>query len=686
MLKRWYREAVAVACAAATALAVMGSGGWVGADGVLFDLTVAAHALWRPDDRRPPQRPVAVIALDGRSLASDELTPVPRVLMAAQWAKLLEGVFGAGARAVGFDIIFGYSANAFIANHDRPFLAALSEFGDRVVLGRSLDTPIAEPFAFLLDESSIGYVELEPDGDGVFRRVHAAQEVLADGGTGTTRVPGLAAQVLARAGVPVSPESVLLAPRDALESIPTYSMIDVLRCAKSDPAMLARAFEGRIVLIGTTLPEEDRKMAPDRFLPRLGADLPPVNPAPDECWLPRLGASNPSVPDVPGVHIHAAAVDAVAGGRLPTTVPVAVTAVIAGGLALAAAWTAFALPPVSTVAALVLAMPVLFAGGVGLLAAGIWLPIALAGGGMVGGGLAAYLARYVVEDRRRRRIETAFGRYLAPQLVQRLAESEAPLRLGGEARDVTIMFADLSGFTALSGRVSAAELMAVTNRYLALIADAVDATGGYVDKFIGDAVMAMWGAPADNPDHALDAVRAALQAAARVAAERAADAAKGGTGFSVKIGVNSGMAIVGNVGAERRFNYTAVGEAVNVASRLEGLPGVYACAVVIGPETARRADGHFLLCEIDHVRVKGKAEPIPVFEPLAAATDAQREVVRRYAEALADYRGRRFVEAHATWVTLAPHGPAGVMAARAAGYRDCPPPSDWDGVWTMSTK
>src|SRR5262249_27240955 len=160
-------------------------------------------------------------------------------------------------------------------------------------------------------------------------------------------------------------------------------------------------------------------------------------------------------------------------------------------------------------------------------------------------------------------------------------------------REVTVMFADLSGFTAMSGKVEPEVLNRLTNHYLGLIVEQVEATGGYVDKFIGDAVLALWGAPAPDARHAINGVRAALAAVARVRQEHDVAQSRGERGFSVKIGMNSGPAVVGNVGTEHRYNYTAVGETVNVASRLESVPGIYGCQIVIGPRTAELVRDEF---------------------------------------------------------------------------------------------
>ena len=211
----------------------------------------------------------------------------------------------------------------------------------------------------------------------------------------------------------------------------------------------------------------------------------------------------------------------------------------------------------------------------------------------------------------------------------------------------------------------------------------MDESGGYVDKFIGDAVMAIWNAPADALDHPAQGVAAALDIARRIEAARRAALARGEHAFDIKIGINTGLAVVGNVGSDKRFNYTAIGEAVNIAARLEGLPGVYGCRVVIGPETAARIEGHFRLREIDTVAVKGKTAPLRIYEP--AEDDLPQ--FAPYAEALKCYRDRQFGAAAALWEALADcDGPSAVMAARARRYAEDPPSEDWDGVFVMAEK
>ena len=687
---RGWRVVLVVVSAVVALSAAYGAGPRSLLDGVLYDLTVLAASSAAPVEAGAPA-PVVVIAFDARSLEATELAATPRVFMAPFWARLLDGLFENDTRLVAFDAVFSYSANRFLPGYDLPFLAALGRHRGRVVLARSATTTLAQPYHFVMPQAAIGFVEMGSDSDGVFRYVATRYKVE---GAADRWVPTLNGAAVALAGAPRPPEEVLLAPRAHVENqIPTYSLIDVLRCIETDPAMVRAAFAGATVFLGTTLPEEDRKTGPDRFLPTPVADLPPVNPPPAGCVLPTLGASDPSVSTVPGVHLHALAADQVLRGHLvrpvPETARVGATAAAGAigallGLILSP-WAMFAI-------ALAFGL-VLFGGGVLLFILGVWLPTAAMIIVMPVAGGVAYAARYLAEERLRQSIQTAFGHYLAPSLVDRLAQSGGRPALGGETRDVTVMFADLSGFTRMSGILDPPALMALTNRYLTHLVDAVEATGGYVDKFIGDAVMAIWGAPIAEPDHAGRAARAARDIVARVEGEAAAARERGDPGFAIKVGINSGLAVVGNVGAARRTNYTAVGETVNVAARLESLPGDYGCPVVLSEATRQRLDSGEPVLELDLVRVRGRQEPVSVF----ALLDRDRPCTAfalAYGGGLADYRLGRFEAARVAWSALAVNpldGPAwgGVLAQRMAERaadlaRD--PPADWTGVWERTLK
>ena len=211
-----------------------------------------------------------------------------------------------------------------------------------------------------------------------------------------------------------------------------------------------------------------------------------------------------------------------------------------------------------------------------------------------------------------------------------------------------------------------------------------------MDKFIGDAVMAIWGAPSPIEDHPFAAVQAALTTVDKIAAAGQAAEARGESSFGIKIGIHSGPAIVGNVGSAQRYNYTTVGETVNIAARLEGLPGVYGCSLLVGPTTAAAVESLICLREIDHVAVKGRTEPLTIFELialLAYATEAQQDEVDRYHQALELYRDRHFERTAEIWLGLgSTDGPTRFMADRAKLYATEPPPEGWDGVFVMAGK
>ena len=259
----------------------------------------------------------------------------------------------------------------------------------------------------------------------------------------------------------------------------------------------------------------------------------------------------------------------------------------------------------------------------------VWLPLIEPVAALAAAAVTVLLFRYWFVDRVGRRVRSAFCHYLAPSVVDRLVDSDVELRLGGERREVTIMFADLSGFTAMSTRLSPEELMALTNSYHALMVEAVEANGGYVNQFVGDAVMAIFGAPAPDPDHAASAARAALRIVTNVMQAKAEADRRGVPGYAVKIGLNTGPAVIGNVGAPKRYNYTAVGETVNIAARLEGVPEDYGCRIVVGPNTAAAIGDRFVLCELDWIKVKGKDTAFSVYQLIGEKSTANGAELRQ---------------------------------------------------------
>jgi len=648
-------------------------------DGLLFDRALAVRAGLGPAPALASQ--VAVISIDPKSLQMDALKRRPRGLFGPTWAKLILSLVAAEAQVINFDLIFEYSAakfrddndNRILTHYDNSFRQALSENKSNLVLAYSAETLPAESYRELLsdDPGAFGIINYQPDADAIRRYIPT--EINDDNGKKITTLLGAA---LERAGVQKEnrPDTVILAPTGHPEEfIPTYKLEKVLACAKSDPEALKHAFKGRVIFIGWTGPEQDRKVSSSRFISPKNRTISALSP----CGLQRVNASVPTARNVPGVHLWALAAEAVLSDRLTYSANRYLKAFVAGVAAIVGAAVGFMLAPLWAFTALVSICFGLWALRIGLIGIGLWLPVGLGIISTILAAVIAYIIRFLLEERKRRRVEKAFGYYLAPSIVNQLVESSEELKLGGEKREITAMFADLSGFTALSNKLEPEELVSLTNKYLALITYEVEAAGGYVDKFIGDAVMAVWGAPVMTEAHAEKAVSAAVRISTQLAEENKGAHEKGEIGFGVKIGINSGEAIVGNVGSETRFNYTVIGEAVNIAARLENLPGAYDCTIVIGDATAAKLGDQFILREIDRVTVKGIEEALLIFEPI---NDTFKITADTYALALAKYRKRDFGGAISIWQEL-DDGPSKVMAARAKEFLTNPPSLNWSGEW-----
>jgi adenylate cyclase len=295
----------------------------------------------------------------------------------------------------------------------------------------------------------------------------------------------------------------------------------------------------------------------------------------------------------------------------------------------------------------------------------------------------------------RRRIRHQFGTYLAPALVERLARNPDLLRLGGETRDMTIMFSDIRNFTTISEAMDASDLTAFINSFLTPMSDIVKQHRGYVDKYIGDAIMALWNAPVDDPDHARSAALAALAMIAeleRLNAQWRAEAAAHDRPFTpigIGIGLNTGPCCVGNLGSKERMNYSVIGDNVNLASRIEGQSKTYGVPIVVSEGTRARLDG-FALVELDLLQVKGKERPVRVFalmgDPAAAAEGWFQALHQGHRAMLEAYRRRDWDRAGALLVQCraAARGRLDTLyalyAERIAAYRLEPPPADWIGV------
>jgi adenylate cyclase len=312
---------------------------------------------------------------------------------------------------------------------------------------------------------------------------------------------------------------------------------------------------------------------------------------------------------------------------------------------------------------------------------------------------------YFREQKDRRRIRSAFSQYLSPALVEQLAQSPKKLVLGGEVRDMTIMFSDVRGFTTISEsfKDDPQGLTQLMNRFLTPMTNAIIERKGTIDKYIGDAIMAFWNAPLDDTEHERHACEAALDMLRRVGElnrAREMEAKEQGIAFlplNIGIGVNTGQCVVGNMGSDLRFDYSVLGDPVNLASRLEGRSKSYGTPIIIGSKTAAKLNEDFAAIEIDLITVKGKTEPENIYAllggPEAARDDDFRRMRDQMALMLSKYRKRDWHGALET-LHLVRHAPNGfgldevyaLYLARIQSFQETAPPDDWNGVYAFETK
>ena len=297
---------------------------------------------------------------------------------------------------------------------------------------------------------------------------------------------------------------------------------------------------------------------------------------------------------------------------------------------------------------------------------------------------------YFFEVRKGQALVSRFGEYVAPELVAEMAEDPEKYNMDGESRELSVMFVDVRGFTTISEGLTPKQLREYINLYLTAMSEDIRSSHrGTLDKYIGDAVMAFWGAPVAFEDHASRAVATALLMQASAARLNQDFLARGWPSLKIGIGVNSGLMHVGDMGSSIRRAYTVMGDAVNLASRLEGITKVYGVGIAVGAAT-RAAAGEFAYRELDLVRVKGKHEPVAIFEPLgllSEQTAAQQEELARWQQVLADVRAQRWEAASAGLQALPADTALYVLyRQRIAYYLQHPPGADWDGVTTFETK
>jgi adenylate cyclase len=677
---------------------------------------------------QPTTGEIVIVGIDEASLEAVGRWPWPRNVL----ADLVDGIAKAGASVIGLDAVFdkpdpGVDLARLEAavkaaprrparelvdqlatlGNDARFASTLRDSG-RVVIGEFFElgpvphprppTPFFQEMAVrlrgggtlaavreaarfqgnipTLEEAAaaVGHVNFVPDADGGFRRVPLALRM------GESVAPSLSVAVLQRHLGTAAP--LLTIDREGVASLAVgdralpadaggelriefrgppgtfrhVSAADVL-AGRVPPG----ALDGRIVLVAPTA---------------VGFDSRPT----------------PFSGSMPGVEIHANVLDNLLVGRglwrPPWTVPVeALVVVVLGGvIALLIRRRGIAGP----LAALALGALYLWATQRAFAQDGLVLGAVYPVLAVIGCTLAGTLYQYFAEASERKYIRNAFGMYLDPDVTELVASDPSRLKLGGERRDISILFCDLRGFSSIAERLTVDDLARLMNEHLGTMTDVVFAHRGLLDKYVGDAVMALWGAPLDAPDHALRAAAAALEMNAALARMQTEWLSRGWPLVEMGTGLDSGETVVGNFGSARRFSYTAMGDHVNVASRLEGLNKVYGTTILMSENTWAAVNGEFVCREVDRVRVVGRATPVAIYELLGRRSDDRdgrwQRRAERFAPALAAYRERRFEEA-AAMLAAAPDDPvARVYIGRCSTLASSPPAEGWDGVYDVRTK
>jgi adenylate cyclase len=301
------------------------------------------------------------------------------------------------------------------------------------------------------------------------------------------------------------------------------------------------------------------------------------------------------------------------------------------------------------------------------------------------------LYRVFFEEQEKRKIRGAFQQYVSPEVIRRLLTD--PERVQPRKTEVTVLFSDIRGFTTISEKLDAQELAGLLNAYLTDMTKIIFRHQGTLDKYIGDAVMAIWGAPFDAPDHAAKCCAAAAEMLSKLADLQKDWRARGYPELDIGIGINTGIASVGNMGSSLRYGYTALGDSVNLASRLEGLNKEYGTRIVVSESTRREIQTDDLIFrELDLIRVKGKLQPVTIFEMLSleAAANGGKELVELFERGREAYKRQEWRVAKSLFEEVLQRwpedSPAQIFLARCNEYLAAKPADDWDGVYEMKRK
>jgi adenylate cyclase len=616
--------------------------------------------LFKVRPGRAPHPDVVLIGIDEPSVEAYGQWPFPRRLH----AELIRRLEQAPPAALLFDVLFiehspDPSGDAALvrATRDNPWVVHSFFIDD------GNPPSVKAPFPKLLAASSdAGFVNAFPDEDGVLRHGIVRMSF------GDLKVSLLSVLGAAR-GSGLTPEELLRrVPLDARGRLwinftgvpfPYYSYVDFLN-GKLDPAVV----KGKIVLVGS------RTVGAFDHYP------------------------TPTSTNMPGVEFHANLIDnLLAGGGLRWA---GLTATLGSilGMALFCGILLASCPAGVGVACLLGAMGIFVTTASQLFARrGLVLDMAGPLATLLFGYLLVVIYRFFAEEREKRWVKAAFGQYVSPKVLEILMEDPAKLKLVGERRDMTVFFSDVAGFTSIAERMDPDQLVILLNRYLSAMTDVVFAHDGYLNKYMGDGIMAFWNAPVKQADHAERACRCALQSRRRLEELNAELQGQGLNPLNARIGISSGAMVVGNMGSRQKSDYTVMGDNVNLGSRLEGANKVYGTAIMISESTYEIVHEAFEVRFLDRIRVPGKARPVKVYELLAekgGLDERWRKGLPLYHEAIQLFVDKRFSAAREKFLevsTILGQDKASMAyIQRADEFMVKPPDQDWDGVFEVKSK
>lgn len=337
------------------------------------------------------------------------------------------------------------------------------------------------------------------------------------------------------------------------------------------------------------------------------------------------------------------------------------------------------------VAAFVVFLPLPPLAGLATYRVGIWWPVAVGEVAVLLAVVGAVVVNYATEGRQKAFIKSAFKFYLGETVIDQLLADPSRLSLGGEKRELTIFFSDIEKFSSFSERLDPTQLIGLLNEYLSEMGEIIKEEGGYLDKFIGDAIVAFWNAPVAQPDHAARACRAALRCQRRLAERRAEWQEKYGAVVKMRIGIHTGDVTVGNMGSRDRFNYTVLGDAANLASRLEGANKAFGTYFMVSESTWEKTAGAFAGRPLARLTVVGRKQPVAVFEPTGLPGETRPEWHADFERALRLFFEGKFAEALPLFERQAEDPASQAYAGRCRLYQAAPP-ADWAGVWNLTEK